>query len=148
MIHSDCPVSQDPYVLITSEGEKRPISQDEAETLSEDVETGGFLMDLRAHRMELTGPRDTVRLSEMMARLLECLWTAQKTLTKEQIAEKVWGEREKSLVVRVNICRLRRKIRRCLKEPADHVIQHDGNGYRWNSASPWKIITPPHSRWM
>lgn len=150
LIHLERPVHHYPFMLINSEGEKRSISREEAEILSEEVGTDGFLLDLRAHRMELTGPRDTIRLSETRARLLECLWTAQKALTNEQIAEKVWGERDKFRVVKTTISRLRQQISRCLKEPADHVIQHDGNGYRWNSASPWKIITlfPPHSRWV
>ena len=104
--------------------------QEEA-NYSENIVSGEFVLNLRAHTLKLRG--ELLELTQVEFQIMEYFFTNPgKALSRNDILTRVWGEdyfgEEK--IVDVNIRRLRMKIEKDASVPR-HIVTVWGMGYKW-----------------
>ncbi len=101
---------------------------------SSTLESGEFVLDLRAHTLTKAGK--LIELTQVEFQIMQCfLENPGRSLTRLEILQRVWGEdyygEEK--IVDVNIRRLRMKIEASASNPR-FIVTVWGTGYCWNEA--------------
>lgn len=129
-----------PFILYSKSDGEYHITINKANEIADLVDEQIVVLDMR--ELILTGPKDTTPLSLKEVLILQYLMKHHDTyLSSIKILDYVWEGEGGMNIVKVNISRLRNRLKRCFHEPInDIIISKRGYGYRWNYPGEFYII--------